>query len=237
LPSYIDEIDQLGAGKNDDSSENRARRLGDYLLFLWIADMMPDDVLRDFFGRASGSVRRHSIGYLGRMLQLPSEKLPDENRARARRFWETRLATASAAPNKHDFREELAGVGQWFIHDAANIDPGWLFDQLLALFKAGLAPNNGYSLVEWLGHVAPSHPAQAVGVLAEMLSSRQLNHWNYATHTQPMRIILQQGLLADHITAQRARDVINVLATMAQPEYLALLEVGAEVSGISEPAA
>jgi hypothetical protein len=191
---------------------------------------MPDATMNAFFARAPGQVRRHTIGYLGRMLQLPEEKLPQKDRARARRFWEMRLAAACAASNKESYREELAAIGQWFIHDAANIDPDWLFEQLLALFKAGFAPNNGYSLIEWLGHIAPSHPAQAVAVFAEMLNSPQLNHGTYTTHTEPIRTILQQGLLADPTTAQRARGVINVLATMAQPGYLDLLEPSSEAS-------
>ena len=138
--------------------------------------------------------------------------------------------TACAASNKESYREELAAIGQWFIHDAANIDPDWLFEQLLALFKAGFAPNNGYSLIEWLGNVALSRPAQAVAVFAEMLNSPQLNDGTYTTHTGPIRTILEQGLLADPATAQHARDVINVLATMAQPGYLELLEPPSEAS-------
>jgi hypothetical protein len=54
-----------------------------------------------------------------------------------------RLAAGSAAPNKDHYREELSAIGQWFIHDAVNIEPAWLFDQLLQLFRAGFAPNNG----------------------------------------------------------------------------------------------
>ena len=97
------------------------------------------------------------------------------------------------------------------------------YKQLLALFKAGFAPNNGYSLIEWLGHIAPSHPAQAVAVFAEMLGSQHLHHGAYSTHTGPIRTVLQQGLMADSVSAQRARDVINMLATMAKPDYLDLL--------------
>jgi hypothetical protein len=237
LPSYLDEIDRIQASQDNDSAENRAKRLGDYILFLWIAEMMPDQVLTHFLERAPGSIRRHCIGYLGRMLQLPAEKLPDADRARARRHWETRLAAALSAPNKEDYREELAAIGQWFIHDAVNINPLWLFEQLLALFRAGFAPNNGYSLIDWLGQVATSYPAQAVAVLAEMLNSAHLNHWSYKTHTGPIRTVLQQGVLADPETAQLARDIINVLATMAQPGYLDLLQAANEVEPIAKPAA
>jgi hypothetical protein len=63
-----------------------------------------------------------------------------------------------------------------------------------------------------------------VAVFAEMLNCTQLNHWTYTTHTGAIRAILEEGLLSDAATAQRARDVINVLATMAQPGYLDLLD-------------
>jgi hypothetical protein len=233
LPTYADEISRLDGDLSDDGAEHRAKRLGDYLLVLWIADLMPDTIMNAFLARAPGRVRRHSIGYLGRTLQLPEEKLPDKSRARARRFWEMRLAAARAALNKESYREELAAIGQWFIHDAANIDPDWLFEQLLALFKVGFAPNNGDSLIEWLGHVAPSHAAQAIAVFADMLNSPQLKHGTYATQTGPVRTILLQGLLADPVTAQRARDVLNVLATMAQSGYLDLLDPPNEASAVT----
>ena len=223
MPRYEDEINRLDDDLDDDSAFHRAKRLGDYLLVLWIADFMPDAIMNRFSGRAPAQIRRHTIGYLGRTLQLPEAKLPAISRARARHFWEMRLAAASAASDKETYREELSAIGQWFIHDAENIDADWLFKQLLALFKAGFAPNNGYSLIEWLGHIAPSHPAQAVAVFAEMLGSQHLHLGAYSTHTGPIRTVLQQGLMADSVSAQRARDVINMLATMAKPDYLDLL--------------
>jgi hypothetical protein len=197
--------------------------LGDYLLVLWIADLLPDATMNAFLAQAPGPVRRHSIGYLGRTLQLPDKDLPEKNRVRARRFWEMRLAAASSASDKDHYREELGAIGQWFIHDAVNIDPGWLFDQLLKLFSAGFAPSNGYSLIEWLGRFATSHPGKTIAVFAEMVNSAEFGHATYITHTGPIRTILQQGLLSDTETAQRTRDIISVLATVGQPGYLDLL--------------
>jgi hypothetical protein len=95
LPAYMDEIGRLETNLGDDGAEHRAKRLGDYILVLWIADLMPDTIMDVFLARAPTHVRRHSIGYLGRMLQLPQEELPEENRARARRLWEMRLGILS----------------------------------------------------------------------------------------------------------------------------------------------
>jgi hypothetical protein len=127
------------------------------------------------------------MGFLGRELQLPPEKLPDECRARGRAHWEMRLAAGVSSSNLDDYRDELGAIGQWFIHDAVNIDPVWLLDQLLRMLKVGFAPNNGYSLVEWLGKIASSHPNKAIEVFSELLSSPHLNHWTYTTHRVSIR--------------------------------------------------
>jgi hypothetical protein len=223
LPLYIDEIERMDGDLSDQNAEHRIERLGDYILVLWIAGEMPDATLNEFLARAPREIRRHVMGYLGRTLQLSIEDLPEDKRAKARTYWETRLAAALSAANKDGFREEIGAIGQWFIHDAVNIDSDWLFDQLLRMLKGGFAPSNGYSLIEWLGGISSSHPDRAVEVLAEMMASSRLEHWSYATHTAPIRSILQQGLQAAPVTAQLTRDVISVLATLGQSEYLDLI--------------
>jgi len=61
-----------------------------------------------FWQHAPERVRAHVIGFLGRELQLPPEKLSDEWRARGRDYWEMRLSTAIASYKRDDYREESA---------------------------------------------------------------------------------------------------------------------------------
>lgn len=222
--SYIDEISRLNSGENQRDDEIRGNRLGDYLLVLWLWDAAPASIMSYFWERAPAQVRRHVMGFLGRELQLPPDALPEECTARGRAYWETRLNTAISSSVPDDYREELGAISQWFIHDAANIAPLWLLDQLLLMLKSGFAPSHGYSVIEWLGKIASAYPDKAVEVFSEMLNSRHLNHWTYTTHRMPVRAILENGLqAANPETAQRTRDVISLLATIGETGYLDLV--------------
>jgi hypothetical protein len=222
--SYIDEISHLGSGETQRDHEVRGNRLGDYLLVLWLWNAAPASIMSYFWERASAQVRRHVIGFLGRQLQLPHNALSEECRARGRAYWETRLNTATSSGVPDDYREELGAISQWFIHDAVNIAPGWLLDQLLLMLKSGFAPNHGYSVIEWLGTIASAYPDKAIEVFSEMLNSRHLNHWTYTTHRVPVRAILDNGLqAANPETVQQTRDVISLLATIGETGYLDLL--------------
>jgi hypothetical protein len=220
--SYTDEINRLGTDEAKDDHEVKANRLGDYLVILFISDVVPPGMIEHFWQRASGRLRQHVMGFLGRQLQLPADQLPNEYRARAITYWEVRLAAAIAAPEPDNYRAELGAIGQWFIHDAVNIDPDWLLDQLLRMLRAGFAPNNAYSLVEWLGRRATSHPDKAVEVLSDLLNSAHVNRSAFMTHQASIRSVLESGLQADMATVQRTQDTISVLSTIGEMGYLDL---------------
>jgi len=222
--SYLDEISRLGSSESERDHEIRGNRLGDYLMVLWLLDAAPAPMMDSFWHRAPAQVRGHVMGFLGRELQLPPDRLSDECRRRGRAYWETRLNAGISSDNRDDYREELGAIGQWFIHDAVNLDPVWLLDQLLRMLKMGFAPNNAYSAVEWLGRIASAHPDKAVEVFSEVLNNPHLNHWTYTTHRVSIRAILENGLQGGSPeTVQRTRDVISVLATIGETSYLDLV--------------
>ena len=137
---------------------------------------------------------------------------------------ERTLSAAISSPDPDEYRVEIGAIGQWFVHDNANIDPNWLLDQLLRMLKAGFAPNHPFSAIEWLGKIAHSQPDKAAEVLSELLNNSRAEYSAYATHQSSIRTILECGLMAGTPdTAQRVRDTISVLATRAETSYLNLL--------------
>jgi hypothetical protein len=223
--SYTDEINRLGTDEAESDHEARGNRLGDYLVILYISDVVPAGMMEHFWGRASARLRQHAMGFLGRQLQSPPDKLPNEYRTRAITYWETRLAAAIAAAEPDHYRAELGAIGQWFIHDAVNIDPDWLLTQLLRILKAGFAPNNAYRLVEWLGTHAVTHVDKAVEVLSGLLNNIHVSRTTFMTHQASIRSILENGLHAEKLeTVQRARDAISVFATFGEMGYLNLIQ-------------
>jgi len=226
--SYLDEINRLGTDDATDDHEVRGNRLGDYLVILYISNVVPAGMMEHFWQRAPARLRQHVMGFLGRELQSPPSKLPDEYRERAMTYWDIRLSAGIASADPDNYRAELGAIGQWFIHDAVNIDPDWLLDQLLRMLEAGFAPNNAYSLVEWLGKRAASRSDKTVEVLSELLNNAHVSRSTFMTHQASIRSILENGLHADNPgTVQRTQDTISVFATIGEFGYLDLVRPAA----------
>jgi hypothetical protein len=224
--SYLEAIEALGSENGAHEKEIRENRLGDYLLVLFLADAVSDSMMQAFWQHATVRVRAHVIGFLGRELQLSPVKLTDAWRARGRIYWEMRLSAAIASDHRDDFRRELGAISQWFAHTAhTGIDPIWLLDQLLRMMKAGFAPNNGYGIMKWLGAEAPSQPDKAVELLSLLINNPNLEIWTFTTERASIRAVLENGLqMGNNETTERARDVVNYLATVAETSYLDLLK-------------
>ena len=143
-------------------------------------------------------------------------------------YWDIRLSAGIASADPDNYRAVLGAIGQWFIHDAVNIDPDWLLDQLLRMLEAGFAPNNAYSLVEWLGKRAASRSDKTVEVLSELLNNAHVSRSTFMTHQASIRSILENGLHADNPgTVQRTQDTISVFATIGEFGYLDLVRPAA----------
>jgi hypothetical protein len=125
---------------------------------------LPDELLEQFWQRASERLRQHAMWFLGTQLELTPEQLPDAYRARGFSYWERRIAAAKNSSDPDSFRDELGAIGQWCMRD--QIDELWLTDQLLAMFQAGFVPRDAFSVVEWLAKISPNRVDRAVEVLA-----------------------------------------------------------------------
>jgi hypothetical protein len=224
LSSYLDEIDRLASDEDAPAHEHREHRLGDYVLILFLVDAAPDELMRVFWEEAPPKARAHAMSFLGRELALPPDHLAGDIRKRGLGYWEARLAAALSAGDRDAFRSELGVIGQWCGKD--NIDPTWLLDQLLRLLDAGLVPNSGYAVVDWLGKIAVGHPDKSVEVLNALLKNPRTDHWTYAAHRDSIRLVLKTGLTqGTSATAELAKELVSFLATIGESSYLDLVRL------------
>ncbi|QQO33230.1 hypothetical protein JJC00_32655 [Bradyrhizobium diazoefficiens] len=222
LPCYLDEIERLSSAERTQETDQRQRRLGDYVMILVLWGAAPDALTTAFWEKAPPRARAHAIALLGRELALPAADLPTDIRQRGIAYWEGRLTAALAAEDKEAFQEELGGIGQWCGKN--NIDTAWLLDQLLRMLSGGLVPKVGYMVTEWLGTAAETHPDLSVAVLHALLNSPKLDRWTYMTRKDAIERILRAGLASGQpSTVQHATEAISVLSVLGEASYLSLL--------------
>lgn len=220
--SYLDEISRLGNDEGKQDQQTRENRLGDYTMILYIVGGASKEIMTAFWDKAPVRTRQHAMWYLGTQLRLPADKLSDEYRANGTTYWNSRLAAGVASANKDWFRKELGAIGQWCGLD--GIDRNWLMEQLLILLNAGFSPNSGYSVVDWLAKTVAVQPDKSVEILLALLKSPQLEHSTYATHRTAVHAVLLAGLeKGSLVTADRAREIISILASMAETSHLELI--------------
>jgi hypothetical protein len=229
LPNYLDEIERLAAPEETREREQRERRLGEYTIILHLAGTAPDELIRAFLGKAPARARAHAMSFLGRELALPPERIEEKFRTRGMKYWEDRLTSAIAANNPDAYEIELGVVGQWCAKD--HINTPWLLDQLSRMLSAGFTLTTGYTVVDWLGKIAPDHPDKAVEVLNALVTNPKVNQWTYATHRDSMRVVLKIGLAQGSAAiADRVRELISHLATIGESSYLDLLRPTADLT-------
>jgi hypothetical protein len=221
-PLFVDEIDRLAGETEKRDQDHRDNRLGDYIIILFLVDKASDELMQAFWQRAPERARLHAMSFLGRELSLPPDKLEARFRARGLHYWESRLAAAAVAGNPDWYRAELGAISQWCGRD--NIDVAWLLEQLLQMLGSGFAPGSGYTVVEWLGKLAPSYPDKTVAVLSALLSSPRIDHWTYTTRRDSIRTILETGLTGGRKdTADRVSETVSFLSTVGETGYLDLV--------------
>lgn len=219
--SYADEISRLGQDDVDDDQDMRENRLGEYLVLLFITQQLPYGIIEAFWRTDAPRARQHAMTFLGRQLQLPPARLPDDMRARAMGYWDARLSAAESTSDKDTFRLELGAIGRWFGQE--GIESNWLIEQLLRLLKAGFSPNSGYSVIEWLGKVASSRPEQAIEVLSSMLKTPYREPWTYLNRVSIRTILIESLEHGTTESVRRAQETISYLASLGETSYLDLL--------------
>ena len=136
--------------------------IGDYLLVHYLWGSISPGLLDEFWAVAPERLRKHVMWFLGNEMRRGAD-MPADIRARGRAYWEMRLAAGEAAKNREHFRGELGAIGSWTLDTVIPSD--WLLAQMLRMLKAGYAPSNSYSVIEWAAKISPQHPDDAVELI------------------------------------------------------------------------
>jgi len=196
-------------------------RLADYVLVLQISGGLPQDLLEQFWRDAPAGVRRHAMWFVGKQVSSPSSEVPEHVKARGLAYWERRLAEAEQSKQPDLYREELGVISQWCFH--GQVDELWLCEQLIRMLKAGFAPTEAFSVVEWLGKIAPRQVDRAVEVMDALLRHPGVDQWAYMTHREAIRAMLSEGLArGTPETVERVRKIVGFLSTRGETSYLDL---------------
>jgi hypothetical protein len=235
-PEYERSIDQLGEATKD-RAEHAQKSLGNHILVLYLQgylDLPPGGLLDRFLLKASPRLRQHVMWSVGVQLQHPLDRFPETLRARALAYWDSRLAAGEAARDRAGFQGELGSIGQWCEHH--QLDPDWLFDQMLRLLRSGIAPSNAYNVVEWLAKISAAHADRAVEVLEALVTNPATDH--YMGQEQSIRTILTAGQTrGTPATIERVGEVVSYLASIGQTGYLDVVRPTGTGSAVAPAAA
>jgi hypothetical protein len=220
---YAEEITRSARGDVDrDFRDFYQDRLVDHLMILYLWGFLTEDLLQQFWREAPADMRQRAMWFLGCRVSEPSSEAPDEVRARACAYWERRLAAATHAPDPDWYRSELASFTRWCIR--GQLDELWLCDQLLRMLEAGFAPNDAFSIVEWLQQITSRHLDRAVEVLTALVRHPRVSPWAYVTQREPIRAVLSAGLAEGAPqTVERVHELVSFLSTVGETSYLDLV--------------
>jgi hypothetical protein len=210
---FITQIERLKRNGRDHDSQHLDDRLAEYLVILYIAEAISDDVFELFWARAPIRTRRHAMWFLGIQLELPPDRLSSGRRARAFSYWDRRFAAAKVAPTPEAFREEIGSIGSFFFRN--GIDGQWLTDQVVAMTEAGFAPGDVCNIMDRLTKISTAHPDRAAEVLEALVKNPHFDRKVYLSQNPALRTIMRNGL-ATHSprTAIRVAETINYLAAL-----------------------
>jgi hypothetical protein len=221
VQSYEHEISRLSLDETTEEKSHRANRLSEYLVILYVNGIVATELIEKFWKTASDRLRQHAMWFLGRDI-LAAKDIEPEALDRGRSYWEERLGSAQAANDKSSFEKEIGAIGQWM--HAEGIDDEWLAVQLLRVVRAGIEPNNGYFVIEWLGKRAPVDTDRAVETLAALLAIPNLEPSLYVTYRDSLRTILAEGRNKGlPATIDRINEIINRMASHGESGYLDML--------------
>lgn len=217
---YRREIAQLKDVKPAEENDYREDRLGQYLLVLYLWSSISPGLLEEFWAVAPERLRKRVMWFLGSEMQRSTD-MPADIRARGQAYWEMRLAAGEAAKNKEYFRGELGVIGNWTL--GTTIPSDWLLAQMLRMLKAGYAPSNSYSVMEWAAKISPLHPDGVVELIEALFLSPHTEQCAYVTDQVAVRTILQSGMESTNTkTHERVEAVISILASKGETSLLDL---------------
>ncbi|QBQ95927.1 hypothetical protein [Paraburkholderia pallida] len=221
---YADELRQMRAhDAGGDDIRFRLRRFGDYMLILYLNDVLQIEhgLFAQFLQYASAALRRHVMWSVGQYLQLPPDKFSEKDRSRALAYWEARLAAAKRESNRDLYEDELEIIGHWV--NNPHLETSWLMEQLLAMLDAGFIPTFGFDVVGWLANVCTQDVGSSLRILAAMVDHPECRPDTYMVQQSAIRTIFSEAAKSgSEEIIDLMNQTISILSTRGETGYLDL---------------
>jgi hypothetical protein len=193
------------------------KQLGVQLSILYFQGVLEGDqeeLLRDYFRRASVETRSAVLGELGRMLRRTEGEVPEETARRLKRLWKERVSLTEITDNA-----DLGSFGEWFA--SGKLDDEWTYPMLVDSLKKGGKLDFGHEVVKKLAGDARTRTEQTLSCVDLMIEGDE-SGWHLDFWKDDISTILAAGL--EGRVKGQAREIINRLIARGYVDYRRVLE-------------
>lgn len=179
-------------------------RLSEHLMILYWegAIELTDEILTEFYARASDSVRSNAMRYIG----LNIYQLKHEHTTRLANLWAMRLEQARKAVDAIDeYEEELAAFG-WWIVAPSTMDTEWKLAQASLCLDIIPKLEPLHEVLEWLSENALVSPLLAAKCLHVLVLNA--GYWDIHRILEKLRMTI---LAIAHADNREAKSLIKIL--------------------------
>jgi hypothetical protein len=201
---------------------NLRERLAEHLMVLyWQGTISRNDpIIPNFYARAGESVRASATRFVGRCFYDEKGKIPSDVLNRCMSLWEWRLAAVRLHKDATANLGELIEFGWWFV--SGKFDDQWCVTQLLEALTLTHRAEPDHLVLERLGVIASSMPAEAVACLEQMVEGA-VEQWGFLTLGDEIRKILIAARDSGNTSAREA--AIDLVHRMGARGFLELRDI------------
>lgn len=172
------------------------------------------EVLREFLEHAHPHVRRHAMGFIGRVLWR-EEQLPEEMVQRFMDLWEEYWAGSGPDDARSDASAWL--FGPWFASD--QLPTQWALQQLATYVEVVPLPEPDRAVVLRLAAAAKTDVLCTVQILDRMIRADR-EGWHVHMWREPAQEILRLALESDAAARTQAAATIDYLGRRGYPDFI-----------------
>jgi len=202
------------------SNANPIYRLGEHLMILYIRGEVPLEekgILRRFLSESKFETRRHTIDFIGRLLDR-HKTVSNDIITRCEQLWEVYWmdkgqADAQNTPSAWSF-------DSWF--SSGKFLSGWSLDQLEKYLEVTKTPEISNQVVEELVNIADTHISRVLDILSKIIQSDK-EGWHISSWQNYMYIILELAMKKDGDVCDKAQLLINLLGRYGYTNFGKLL--------------
>lgn len=216
---YQRAINTLQAGETKVSDSERS--LGNHLTlyYSWGTIELDDELLAEFFQKASPSLKAQAIGDIGWQLGQQSDDLDPKIQKRLMVLWEHRLSHGIRQGAAS--RQELGSFGWWV--GSRKFPEEWTIKQLVTVLDTFRFINPDFAVVERLGELAVAYPFEAVHSLG-IIFEEDREGWAIHGWAENPQIIIREALNGDEKCREEAERVVNLLVARGHRGFRELLK-------------